>query len=519
MHTLRLKLKANRRMKRILEKRYRLIAHIHNKLVKHVKKQLTKLKKDPGYQALLARYSQIKNEEKTGRKSADKAETVSGLNRYVQDYGLTKSGLERYVSVMQKRFRKNISSQQAQAEVNKVMRGVEAVLYGDGKDVHFKKYLEFRTITGKSITNGVKFFLIPDHENRRMDCHIAWNGLEIPVKLDISKSDLPDGKNYIWESLNAGTLKYCEIVRLWFASGWRYYVNLYLDGDAPKKLTPGKSIMGLDEGTSTLAAVSETSVILEELAPACKRYNSKILKLQRQVDRSVRITNPERFHEDGTPKKRSEYLELGPWKYTKACLRKKARIRELYRKKAEYTDCMHHRLVNRMIQDSSVFVNEPMDFRALAKRAKETSRQERSTQIKKKDGTVQLVHKYKRKKRFGKSVTDRSPSRLVFFLKVKVKQYGLLYYETDPWKYRASQYDHTEDAYKKVNLDYRLKLVGGRQVQRDLYSAFLQSCMATAEKPDRDLCLERFEDFVQMQDERINEMKRQGLTRPACFGF
>ena len=203
MHTLRLRLKTNRRMERILEKRYHLIAHIHNKLVKHIKKQLTKLKKDVGYQALLARYGQIRKDEKAGRKSADKAETISGLKQYVQDYGLTKSGLEHYVSVMQKRFRKHISSQQAQAEVNKVMKGVEAVLYGDGKDVHFKKYPEFRTITGKSISNGVKFFLIPDHENRRMDCHIAWNDLEIPVKLDISKADLPDEKNYIWESLNA----------------------------------------------------------------------------------------------------------------------------------------------------------------------------------------------------------------------------------------------------------------------------------------------------------------------------
>lgn len=155
MHTLRLKLKTNRKTERTLEKRYRLIAYIHNNLVKYVKRQLTKLKKDVGYQALLARYGQIRKDEKTGKMTADKAETVSGLNRYVQDYELTKSGLERYVSVMQKRFRKHISSQQAQAEVNKVMKGVEAVLYGDGKDVHFKKYLKFRTITGKSISNGV----------------------------------------------------------------------------------------------------------------------------------------------------------------------------------------------------------------------------------------------------------------------------------------------------------------------------------------------------------------------------
>ena len=45
MHTLRLKLKTNRQMKRILEKRYRMTARIHNTLVNHVKRQLTKLKK------------------------------------------------------------------------------------------------------------------------------------------------------------------------------------------------------------------------------------------------------------------------------------------------------------------------------------------------------------------------------------------------------------------------------------------------------------------------------------------
>ena len=125
MHTLRLKLKTDRRIERILEKRYRMTARIHNTLVKYVKRQLTKLKKDPGYQILLARYGQIRKEEKAGRKVSDKAETVSGLKQYVQDYGLTKGCLYRYVSVMQKRFRKHISSQQAQAEAEKVLRGVE----------------------------------------------------------------------------------------------------------------------------------------------------------------------------------------------------------------------------------------------------------------------------------------------------------------------------------------------------------------------------------------------------------
>ena len=87
------------------------------------------------------------------------------------------------------------------------------------------------------------------------------------------------------------------------------------------------------------------------------------------------------------------------------------------------------------------------------------------------------------------------------------------------WKYRASQYDHAADTYQKVSLSCRFKQVGGHPVQRDLYSAFLQSCMGTIEKPDRELCQKRFEAFLELHDRQIKYMKEQGLSRPACFGF
>lgn len=518
MHTLRLGLRTNRCLDRIIEKRYGMIFRIHNALVKYGKKQLSRLKKDPEYRELLARYRQIKKEEADGHIPADKDEVKDRLNEIVQSYGLTIAGLYKYVSVMQKKFKKHISSQQAQAEAEKVLKGIEAVLYGNGKDIHYKKYLDILTITGKSNTNGVKFFLVPDHEHQKLNCYIEWNGLTVPVKLDISKADLPDGKNYVWESLNAGQLKYCEIVRLWFRSGWRYYVNLYLKGEAPKKVKPGISVMGIDEGTSTVAAVSEDAVFLEELAPRCVEYNKKITKLQQQIDASTRKTNPDKFREDGTCKKRSEWKEKR-WVYSKNCLRKKAELRELFRKKAAYSKCCHETLLNRMLRSASAFVNEPMEFSALAKKSKKTERQDKLSEVKQKDGSLKMVHKYKRKKRFGKSVNDRSPGLFQIRLKQKCVQYGLAYLETDKWKYRASQYDHDLDAYIKVPLSRRSKTVAGQIVQRDLYSAFLQSCMGTPERPDREKCLRLFGNFVKMQAELVTQMKDSGQSRPACFGF
>ncbi len=334
---------------------------------------------------------------------------------------------------------------------------------------------------------------------------------------DTVKADLPDGSNYVLESLKH-EIKYCELERLWFKSGWRYYANVYFDGDAPKKLQPGRGTMGIDEGPSTAAAVSEDLAILEELAPKCKDYNKQIARLQRQIDASTRKTNPEKFNEDGTVKKKSEYKGKR-WTFSKTCLRKKAIVRELYRRKSEYSTHMHGNIVNRMVKNASMFITEPMDFKALAKRAKETRRQNKATIIKKADGTEQAVYKYKRKKRFGKSVTDRSTAELMIILQRKCNQYELFYYEVDKWEYRASQYDHTTNTYIKTQLSQRFKTVGGNNVQRDLYSAFLLACRWHSKKPSRKKCRELFPHFVKMQNLLIKQMKENGISRPACFGF
>lgn len=58
-------------------------------------------------------------------------------------------------------------------------------------------------------------------------------------------------------SLSAGDIRYTEIVREEFLDGYHYYVNLYIEGDAPKKLTPGTGRCGIDPGVSTLASTSK----------------------------------------------------------------------------------------------------------------------------------------------------------------------------------------------------------------------------------------------------------------------
>ena len=53
--------------------------------------------------------------------------------------------------------------------------------------------------------------------------------------------------------------------------------------------------------------------------------------------------------------------------------------------------------------------NNKTDLVALAKCSKKTERKAETTYIKQKDGSLKQVRKYKRKKRFGKSISSRSP--------------------------------------------------------------------------------------------------------------
>ena len=77
--------------------------------------------------------------------------------------------------------------------------------------------------------------------------------------------------------------------------------------------------------------------------------------------------------------------------------------------------CSHDVQVNRMLSDSRHFIVEHMDYQALAKRSKgPAERSGKESAVKKKDGSVVKIHKFKKKRRFGASVrlTPYSPLRV-----------------------------------------------------------------------------------------------------------
>ena len=481
MHTLKFPIRTGRRKEKILAKLFSAMTKCHNVIVKECKKRLRMLRRDKGYRELLEAYRTASE--------ADKKSIVKALNSRIAYYGLTEASVQSYIKVWQRQYKHLVSSHQAQEEASRVYAGVKKVLYGNGKDVHFRKYQEMLTVASKS-WNGVQY-LDPLHTGYYKKTVKPVYPQEIYL-LDV------------------------QVSRDMFPSGWRYYIILYLEGEAPLKHTSVTGAAGIDPGVSTEAVVFDNECVLAELAPKCKDYNKRISIKARQAERSLRLANPDNYDSDGRVRKGKHV-----WVITKSCSRRKRELKSLYRKKAAYTKQSHEELANALVKKANIFLAEAMDWKALQKRSKQPAqRQDKLSSVTGKDGSKKPVRKFKKKKRFGSSIRDRAPSQFLAILQRKCRQQGGDVITVDTKTVKASQYDHVQDRCIKVPLSCRMKEVGGQAVQRDLYSGFvIKHVMKDNRTVDRKACIKDFEAFLKAQEKCISGIKASGNTYPACFGF
>lgn len=505
MHTVQLLLRPAEYECHEIDRRFHALSHIHNVCVKHARKLLVRLDHDGEYQEWRREYSSFPKKKKFQKPDQNRREELKDLMKARRlEMELTEAGFESYLKTCGKRYAKLLSSQQVQAEARRVWRSVEKYLFENGKSIHFKKYIDFDTIGGKSNLNGARF--------NKDTMTVSWIGLTLKCYLPKNA----DSRDYALESMNH-RVSFCMIKRRMFDSGWRYYVVLVLEGDVPhRRQTASTSTMGIDPGVSTVAGVSDTSCVLEELAPDSGRYEKQIAELLRHMDTSRRASNPGKYKPDGTFIKGNR----DPWVYTSNYRRMRRKLKALYRRKHEYILCSHRNLCNRLLEDSDSFIVERMHFSSLQKRKKATERQETATAVRQKDGTVKNIRKYKKKKRFGRSVNRRAPALFLRELKRKAEASGGSCNEVDTQSFKASQYNHVTGTYEKIPLNQRMKLIGGELVQRDLYSAFLiKNTDAGLEHPDREKCIYEFGHFADMQKTLISQMRAEGRSMKQCFGF
>lgn len=471
----------------ILEKRFAIIEHLKNQLIAMELRKLKNLRRTKAYRNLMAEIEAAPKEKR-------------GVLYKVKDKMLKDAGFGEFVfkedmKAMQKHFVTHIARQIADKAASEVWTSFEKCLFKTGQEVHFHKRGTLESVACQKIGNGMHY----------KDGIFIWSGGQVPEKITVRIPVETPSTAYEREMLTK-TNKYVRVVRKWVKTRYKYYLQFTLDGSSVKKerkVTRGR--VGLDIGPQTLAISSATSVQLLELAERVNDNYRKKLMLQQKMDRSRRSTNPDNYNPDGTihrsPGQRMK------WVYSKHYRELAGKVRELERKNAAIRKYEHTCLANSILALGDEVYIETMQFKGLQRRAKETK--------------IDKNGRYQKKKRFGKSLANKAPASFITILEAKLNQYGGALYELDTASFRASQYDHTSDSYRKCLLSERWKVLSdGSSVQRDMYSAFLiMNSKSTLDHCDRELCNHSFETFKILHDAEINRIRQTKRKYLSSFGI
>ena len=467
-------LKTEKYQEDILNKRFEIGRQIYNSLVNVTQKRYKEMIKTKKYRTILSSL--------TGNKKLDK-EIWKQINDIRKQYGMSEYSFHKDVKSLRHHFKDNIDSHTSQKIATTLWKSYDKLFYGNGKKVYYKKYGELNSLEGKSNSSGIRF----------KDDMILWNGLKIPVVIDYD--------NYYECQAIQSKICYNRIVRKYVRNKYKYYVQIVFKGNPPIKVDTetgeikhhiGQGDVGLDIGTSTIAIASKSDVKIFELADRVQNIENQKKKILRKMDRSRRATNPDNYNENGTIKKQGNKKVI--WNKSNHYIKYQNELKELYRKQSDIRKYQHECLANYIISLGNKVYVEKMNFAGLQKRTKNTEKNEKG--------------KFKRKKRFGKSLANKAPSMLLTIIDRKLKYFGEELIEINTYEAKASQFNHFDGTYTKKSLSQRWNDFNGIKIQRDMYSAFLIMNISNDLKSfDIDKCNERFENFYRLHNLEVDRLK------------
>jgi hypothetical protein len=457
----------------ILNKRFEIGRKIYNALVTVSQKRYREMIKTKKYRNLISQLTDNKKNNKT---------VYDQINKMRKDYGLTEYSLHADVKAMQHHFKDNIDAFTAQKIASNLWKAYEKLFFSDGEAIHYKKYGDMFSLEGKSNNTGIRF----------KDNNLLWNGLTIPVIIDY---DNPYESQAIQNEI-----AYCRIIKKYVRTKDKYYLQIVFKGVAPQKVNKntgeikhyiGRGDVGLDIGTQTIAISSQSDVKIFELADRVQDIENQKRLIQRKMDRSKRAINPNNFNVDGTIKKQGN--KKVKWIKSNQYIRYQNQLKELYRKQADIRKLQHEILANYIISLGDNIKVETMNYKGLQKRSKRTEKNDKG--------------KFKKKKRFGKSLANKAPSMLLTILDRKLHYFGTQLNKIDTWSVKASQYNHIEDNYSNKKLSQRWNDFDGIKVQRDMYSAFLiMNVNDNLKSINQEKCNSRFNNFIKLHNIEVERL-------------
>ena len=475
-----------------------------NELVALMRKNYEQLLRTKRYRKLLVLYGN--NGDKNKRK-----DLANQLREMQKDYNVTWDYCRKSMIPIGKKY--GIDAVFALTKAEDIWGGVEKCLYGRGATIHFSKYGELPCIRAKQINRGIPISV----KKEQLQFKLGKINFGIKIVDRFQRDEVNAIMSYLAESENidrkaVNTFKedarcidtyrpcYATLVPKLIRRKYRVYLHLTIEGKAKPKYNKygslrhkyGKGIIGADIGTQTVAYTSNTEVGLKNLSERGNSIQTSERKerlLHRAMDRSRRATNPQNYNDDGSVKKGHK-----DWKYSNHYKKLKSKFHELCRINAVNRQLAINEDANHLRSLANTFVTEEKNASKLMKRAKETTKNEKG--------------KFNKKKRFGKTIKNRCPSKFQTTVQKKFEVTGGTYIEVSN-NYRASQYDHTADDYIKKKLSDRLyKLRSGTEVQRDWYSSFLLYCYDyRTNSIDKNKCNMEFGRFYNMEKKLIERIK------------
>ena len=466
----------------ILDKRFEIGKKIYNSLVTVTQKRYKEMIKTKQYRSIKEELKDIYSST-SKENTKHKKKLCALLNDLYKQYRVSEYSFHKDVKQMQKHFKNNIDSYTSQKIASTLWKSYEKLFFGNGNKIHYKKYNSLNSLEGKSNKTGIRF---------KDDC-LLWNGLNIPVLIDYD--------NYYEYQAMQNEIAYCRIVRKFIRNKYKYYLQIVFKGATPVKVDKytgeikhqlGVGDVGIDIGTSTVAISSKSDVKILELADKVQNIENKKRLILRKMDRSMRATNPDNFNEDRTIKKQGNKKVV--WNKSNHYVKLQNQLKELYRKQVDVRKYQHECLANYIVSlGDNIFV-ETMNFAGLQRRSKKTEKNDKD--------------KFKRKKRFGKSIANRAPAMLLAIVDRKLKYHDRILNKIDTYSVKASQYNHFDETYKKKKLSQRWNDFNGVKVQRDIYSAFLIMNVDNDLKGiNQQKCNKRFDNFKILHDIEVNRLK------------
>ncbi len=324
----------------------------------------------------------------------------------------------------------------------------------DRPEPHYKKYGSIRSLTsdGKSglmivDEEGVSTLQMSSDRNKKYYLRMKTKaGKTVLAPLVIDKKN-----TYLLEMMEK-RIKQVRLIRKKVKGNWKYSVQLVVKGvpamkydkEGNLKHTAGDEKVAIFINSNNIAIATKDTTSQIFLAKNFDEYKAKIAELQKYMDNSRRISNPEFYNEDGTFKR--EYNEDGTekkvkrhWRYSngyKKALAEKANIERIM---AEQRKIQNNIIANDIIAlGTDITIN-----RFKVKEAAEKAKYDKTT----KKGTQAS------KKRAGKLVSENAPAYLMTAIDNRLKAMDLPVMKRvnfEPEEYKTEDItSYAEEIYKK----------------------------------------------------------------------